>query len=184
MVNRNRDFKLGIIHGKIQPDKEKSEASIQRNLFLHQRIVIKRGKYNECIVRLFAYEMPLGLKRDECIDLVGYDKDFNLFLIELKSEESKEHLSEVVQQLNNYEKRVKEIKRSIEKDFKKTFYLHIKFTDIKKAILAPKMFYYGKTLDDDTIEYLYVKPNDVKKFTTNLIEKNRFDNPVVVHNVK
>ncbi len=31
---RNRDFKLGIIHGKINPTEEKSEATIQRNVYL------------------------------------------------------------------------------------------------------------------------------------------------------
>jgi hypothetical protein len=79
---RKRDFKLGQIHGRLQAVSNKSEAHIQRTVFLSQRIKIWKKRNETTVVRIFGYEMPLktGCTRGECIDLIGYDKDHNLYL--------------------------------------------------------------------------------------------------------
>ena len=178
---RKSDFKLGSIHGKISPKEENSEAMIQRNVYLSQSIKIKRSNDDKknSLIRLFAYEMPLGLRRDNCVDLVGYDVKHNLYLIELKKGSSTEALAKVIDQVNGYENKVTEIKKYIEEDFEKTFYLNLKFKKIKKLILAPREFYKrNKRSDysDDTIEYLYFRDMD--------ITERKIGKTINVHKVK
>jgi hypothetical protein len=167
---RKSDFKLGSIHGKIDPKEENSEAMIQRNVYLSQSIKIKRSNDDKknSLIRLFAYEMPLGLGRDNCVDLVGYDVKHNLYLIELKKGSSTETLSKVIDQVNGYADTVDKIQTYIEKDFEKTFYLKLKFKEIRKLILAPREFYKGSKRNDytdDTIEYLYFRDKDITERT-------------------
>ena len=164
---RKSDFKLGALHGKVSPTKVASEAAIQRKLFLSQSIKIVRSSLesrNTCI-RLIAYEMPLGYHRDLCVDLVGYDADHNLYLIELKAGTSSEKLPQVMDQIGKYACIVKEIKGYIEKDFEKTFYFPLKIKDIKKVILAPRKFYDKKTTDysNSNVEHLVFSDKDIDK---------------------
>ena len=178
---RKSDFKLGSIHGKINPQKEDSEALIQRSVYLSQSIKIKRSNDDKknSLIRLFAYEMPLGTGRDNCVDLVGYDEQHNLYLMELKKGSSTETLSKVIGQINDYEKRVTKIMEYIEDDFKKTFFLELKFREIRKIILAPREFYAKRGPDDYsdvTIEYLYFRDKDI---TDRTIGKT-----INVHNVR
>jgi len=178
---RKSDFKLGCIHGKINPKEENSEAMIQRNVYLSQSIKIKRSNDDKknSLIRLFAYEMPLGLRRDNCVDLVGYDVEHNLYLIELKKGSSAEALSKVIDQINGYANKVAEIREHIEGDFEKTFYLNLKFKKIKKLILAPREFYKGNKRNDysdDTIEYLYFRDMD--------ITERKIGKTINVHKVK
>ena len=131
------------------------------------------------LVRLFAYEMPLGYGRDECVDLVGYDAEYNLYLIELKKGSSTEDLSKVINQISGYAKKVDEILKYIEDDFEKTFFFKLKFGEIRRIILAPREFYEGKTSNDysdSEIEYLYFRDKDI-------IERT-IGEPVNVHNAK
>jgi hypothetical protein len=132
---RKCDFKLGSIHGKINPKEESSEAMTQRNVYLSQSIKIKRSNDDKknSIIRLFAYEMPLGLGRDNCVDLVGYDVKHNLYLIELKKGSSAETLPKVIDQVNGYANKVAKILKYIEEDFEKTFYLKLKFKKINSS---------------------------------------------------
>lgn len=178
---RKSNFKLGSIHGKINPKEENSEAMIQRNVYLSQSIKIKRSNDDKknSLIRLFAYEMPLGLGRNNCVDLVGYDVQHNLYLIELKKGSSTETLSKVIDQVNGYAHTVDEIKKYIEKDFEKTFYLKLKFKRINKLILAPREFYRDSKRNDysdNTIEYLYFRDKD--------ITERKIGKTINVHNVK
>ena len=178
---RKSDFKLGSIHGKISPKEKNSEAMIQRNVYLSQCIKIKRSNDDKknSLIRLFAYEMPLGSGRDNCVDLVGYDVNHNLYLIELKKGSSAEALSKVIDQINGYANKVAEIREHIEEDFEKTFYLNLKFKKIKKLILAPREFYKGNKRNDysdDTIEYLYFRDMD--------ITERKIGKTINVHKVK
>ena len=177
MRYRHDDFKLGVLHGKVNPQKDDSEAKIQRNVFLSQVIRIRRAndESKNTVIRLFAYEMPLGYSRDLCVDLVGYDAERNIYLIELKKGSSSENLDKVIYQINNYGKIVKKIKRLIEIDFKNTFYIPIKFKNIKKLIIAPREFYnINERIELDTsIEYLYFGVKD--------IIRKKVGSPVVVN---
>jgi hypothetical protein len=178
---RKGDFKLGVIHGRIKPERKDSEAKIQRNVYLCQSIKIRRSNDDRLnsFIRLFAYEMPLGYGRNYCVDLVGYDVKHNLYLIELKKGSSSEVLSNIIKQINGYANRVAPILKDIEKDFQKTFYLPLEFKEIKKVILAPREFYKGRKSNDykdNTIEYLYFRDKD--------IQERKIGRTINVHKVK
>jgi len=164
---REKNFKLGCLHGKLQAEDKNSEAHIQRTIFLSQRIKVKRKRNSASIVRVFGYEVPLekGKSRGRCVDLMGYDEDCNLYIIELKKKEAKDKIEDVICQINDYEKSVKEILPQIQKEFKNAFLfpIEIKFKSIKKMIIAPREFYEGKKklLTDKTIEYGHFLDKDI-----------------------
>jgi len=162
---RKRDYKLGQIHGRLNPKKGKSEAETQRKVFLSQRITICRSRdfAKNTSIRLFGYEMPLGFRRDLCVDLVGYDRGMNLYVIELKKGASREDIVKINKQVNRYAEKVGQIKANIEKDYKEAFFYPQKFREIKKIVLAPREFYsainWGRR--DPSIEYLYFRSDDI-----------------------
>jgi len=78
---RESGFQMGCLHGKLHAKDPKSEAHIQRTIFLSQRIKVWKTIDLAPIIRIFAYEVPLELaSRGKSVDLMGYDKDFNLYL--------------------------------------------------------------------------------------------------------
>lgn len=161
---RNKDFKLGCLHGKLQAEDESSEAHIQRTVFLSQRIRVWRTKDLAPIIRIFGYEVPLeDYKRGRCIDLIGYDKNHNLYVIELKKKESDEPIEKVIKQINGYTDSVQKILPFIEEEFEEAFFFPIKFISIKKMIIAPREFYKGQKLTDKTIDYGYFRHKDITK---------------------
>jgi len=163
MELRKKDFRLGRIHGKTSPQKKRSEATVQRNLFLGQRITIvrKRDGRSNPVIRIFAYEVPLEkVSRGRCIDLLGYDQEKNLYIFELKSGDSTEELSKVNSQIKNYANKLIEIKECIEQEFNEEFFFTVEFKEIKKVVVAPRKFYKNKKnkgVDnyEGDIEYLY-----------------------------
>ena len=164
MELRKKDFRLGKIHGKTSPQKKRSEATVQRKLFLGQRITIvrKRDGRSNPVIRLFAYEVPLveNVSRGRCIDLLGYDRDKNLYIFELKIERSTEKLSKVNSQIKDYANTLIKIKEDIEREFNEEFFFTVEFKEIKKIVVAPCKFYKkkkNKGVDnyEGDIEYLY-----------------------------
>jgi hypothetical protein len=165
---RKKDFKLGCFHGKAVAENNQSEAQIQRTLFLNKGLRIVRSKTNVSEIHLFGYETPLeqGNTRGKCIDLLGYDKDHNLYLIELKKGQSSEKMPKIIEQINAYAVSAKEILSCIEDEFKKAFYLPIKFRSIKKVVLAPKEFYTTerkKGLTDMSVEYGFFRERNIEE---------------------
>ncbi|MFC2149241.1 hypothetical protein ACFLQ8_00900 [Candidatus Auribacterota bacterium] len=162
---RKKDFMIGKLHGKLQASDRSSEAHMQRLIFLSQKVrfIVKRDLYTD--IRIFAYEMPLrsGVSRGESVDIVGYDKDHNLYLIELKKKGSTERIEKIIDQLNGYEKMVRKILPYIEKEFKAEYFVPIKFIRIKKIILAPREFFLSrkKELVESDIAYCYFRDVDV-----------------------
>ena len=184
MANRQKDFRLGILHGKIKPEKDDYEAKLRNKIFLHQSITIKRSRNTgqNTDVRLFAYEMPLkeNISRGNCVDLVGYDNAHNLYLIELKRGDNKQKLSEVIKEINGYASIVQCIKDKIGQDFEKIFYLSIHFKSIKKIILAPRKYYPKNKPEgiDNTIEYLYFEDDSI---ITKGLEAEKSWKPILLH---
>lgn len=174
---REKDFKLGCFHGKLKADQQQSEAHIQRIVYLSQRICITRSRTNKIIVRLIGYEIPLtkNRTRGNCVDIMGYDEEHNLYVIELKKGESNERIEDVNRQVNAYAEAVKEIQGDIEKEFEGTFFFPIEFTAIKKMIIAPRGFYKGKSVKScGDIEYGYFVQN---------INRISIEHPVEVINI-
>lgn len=165
---RREDFKLGCLHGIKDAKNKKSEANIQRTVFLSQRIKVRETKKDAPIIRIFAYEVPIeDYKRGRCVDLMGYDKSHNLYIIELKKKESQEKIKDVIEQVNSYAHAVNEIKSDIEKEFKDTFFFpeEFRFKETRKMIIAPREYFEGKKneLTDDAIIYGYYRDQDITK---------------------
>lgn len=160
MELRKKDFRLGKIHGKTSPQKKLSEATVQRKLFLGQRITIvrKRDGQSNPVVRIFAYEVPLeSASRGDSIDLLGYDNVHNLYIFELKNKNSTEKLSKVNSQIKDYANTLTKTKEDIEREFNEEFFFtNIAFKEIRKIVVAPREFYNrnGDEYKSD-IEYLY-----------------------------
>jgi hypothetical protein len=166
-----RNFKLGRFHGKIKPEDKGSEAQIQRKAFLSQMIEIVRGRKDEdkVKVRLFGYEVPLepDKNRGKCVDLMGYDKELNLYLIELKNKDSRETITDVIGQLNGYVGIVEKIKGYIAEELEAELLLPIKFKDIKIMLLAPREFYKNKGLTDAGIDFGSFRDKDINERKSN-----------------
>lgn len=165
---RSKNFRLGQIHGKLQAENSSSEAHIQRTVFLSQKLCLWKKRNEAVVIRIFGYEMPLktNCTRGESIDLVGYDTNHNLYLIELKQMRSGEHMAEIIEQINYYTDAVTIILPYIEREFAEQYFLPIKFAGIQKLILAPREFYNTlrkKEALDRSIEYAYFRDRDITK---------------------
>jgi hypothetical protein len=142
---RTHGFKIGVYHGKTLPEDDKREYKIQRDLFLIGKVKLNFSKENTIKVKIFAYEVPIeeGASRVKCIDLLGYDKDFNIYIFELKRTQG-DPLEKVVNQINDYSKKIIKKLDQIESEFKDAFlFQNISFNKacIKKIILAPREYY-------------------------------------------
>ena len=177
---RKNKFYLGRFHGKTEPDNSKSEAQIQRKVFMRRKLKFIKKSNDIIPIRLFGYEVPIEDKghSSKRVDFMGYDKKRNLYIIELKRSKSTESMTEIIEQVNEYEVIVRDIKRFIESEFHDEFLYEIKFTNIKKMILAPYYFYKPKKqqLNDLSIYYCRFRTSDIGN------EKSQKDVPIhLVH---
>lgn len=181
---RTSDFKFGCMHGKRDAQKANSEAHIQRVLYQCSTLRFSTDKGGENKIRLIGYEIPLlyDKPRGKCVDLLGYDKELNLYLIELKKSKSTEHYSDIFAQIEDYRQILTKIKPFLEDEFEKTFYVSIKFRSIIPILLAPKEFYErknkGNTLSND-IKCYYITSNDIGMF-----DPNKSKDSTVIYEVK
>lgn len=145
--SRIKNFKLGTFHGKLLPEKNIREAKLRNALYLIGNLRLELTK-KDCIdIRILGYEVPLG-ERDKRIDLLGYDKDLNPWIIELKTDESTDTIDEVVNQVNDYANLFKPLITFIKEEIKDVFLLDINLTDnIKKMVLIPREYYNGKNVN-------------------------------------
>jgi len=139
---RTGDYKIGCLHGKRDAKNPLSEAQIQRTIYSSQRLMISKTRNEKPVIRIIGYEVPLEVgKRGKCVDLMGYDNDKNLYIIELKKEDSNEKIDKAIEQLNDYAKLVENIKHYIEKESEETFFIKIAFKKIIRMIIAPRDYY-------------------------------------------
>jgi hypothetical protein len=143
---RKSDFKIEQIHGK-PPAKSSHEARIRNYIFGARSLIINHTRNNTTSIRAIGYEVPIyarGKKRDECIDLVGYDEFFHPWIIELKIGKSSEPLDEVVSQVKRYMIAFEEgIREPVQKEYR-TRLLWSSFAfkgDVHGMILADRSFY-------------------------------------------
>lgn len=146
---RTDDFKLGTFHGKIIPgikwdykDTDTPENLLRNLIFFKGNLIIDDSRTSKLYLRVFAYEFPLGYNRDECVDLLAYDKEKNLFLIELKEKNNKQTLKEIISQVDRYLTSFNiKLLKNIEDEFKRVFLINIQFKNVKAIILAEKEFF-------------------------------------------
>jgi len=139
---RNLGFRLGQSHGLLTAQKSHSEAQLQRDVYFLGSAAFELSRERRQIIRWAGYEMPLfKVSRGQAVDLVGYDSDFNVYLVELKTGKSSEKISEVIQQINEYADIFEKIICSVEAEFNAAFFCDVKFAKIRKVILAPSPFF-------------------------------------------
>jgi len=146
---RKSDFKIEQIHGK-NPSKYSHEACIRNYIFGARSLLINHTRDNKTNIRIIGYEVPIyarGKKRDECIDLVGYDESFHPWIIELKIGKSSELLDDVVSQVNRYANAFDEGIRGPVQDEVRTRLLWPTFSfegRVNRMILADRSFFAGR----------------------------------------
>jgi len=138
---REKGFRLGTWHGK-NPDADDREYAIQRALYLYGiNLVLARKK--SIYLRPFAYEMPLyRSSRSKSVDVVAYDAEHKVYLIEVKRAKSSQRLADAVNQVNDYAETFRQIKADVEAEFKEQFHFDIAFKSIVKVIVAPRDYYH------------------------------------------
>ena len=146
MTARKKDFKIGCFHGKILPGDQSSEAKLRNDLYLVGMLSINIARAENIKIRLIGYEIPFGHRGDR-LDLLGYDEDYNPYLIELKKDNTNEDLNQVMDQVRRYEEQFKDVKKAIRNEFRKKFHWpNFEFSNkVKKMILAHREFYTGKS---------------------------------------
>lgn len=144
MSIRKDNFKICTFHGTMDPGKGSKEAKLRNALYLIGNLKLQISRTEVVSIRIIGYEIPIE-KRGKRIDLIGYDKDKNPWIIELKAHDSKEKIKEIIQQINGYEIIFKNQIDAIEKEFADKCFVNIALTrNIKKMILAPRDFYHNQ----------------------------------------
>ena len=147
---RTSDFKIEQIHGKI-PYRSSPEARIRNYVFGARSLLINHTKDRKTNIRTIGYEVPIyarGKKRDECIDLLGYDQIFHPWIIELKIGKSSESLNDVVSQVDRYARAFEEgIREHVQEEFReRLLWPSFSFNGaVKRMILADRTFYAERT---------------------------------------
>jgi len=178
---RTEDFKFGCFHGKSDAENIDSEAHIQRLVFKSMRIKLVCSNANKIDIRVIGYEIPLtkNSSRGKCIDLLGYDIDHNLYLIELKKGISTEKVPKILEQIYDYKNILYDIIPFIEDEFYKTFYFTLTTNKIIPILLAPKEFYLCRSKDlpeESEILFCYFREQEIKSFDPS--------RPVSIHKFK
>lgn len=147
---RLADFKLGCWHGKLSTGPTERETKIQRHIFAVGSVRIFESSHVKRDIRIFGYEVPLGpgKGRVHSADLLGYDKNWDLYVIELKNNTNQEELSNAIEEVNRYENYLKISKGLVAREFREMLFLADRdfpgFNRLVKVIAAPKSFYEGK----------------------------------------
>ena len=169
---RESNFKIGCFHGKLNPEKENSEAVLRNHLYLIGMLRLMLTKTNFIDIKILAYEMPLESRktRGRCIDLFGYDQNKKPWIIELKKQDSNENVDEIVKQINAYAEMFgnEKVKTGIQNEIRERYHWKdFKFSDgIGKVILAGRDFYEGKnvkSMKDDIYFCSYSGISDEEK---------------------
>jgi hypothetical protein len=147
---RKKNFKIGCFHGKLNPKDASSEAKLRNDLYLIGMLYLNITRTNVRKIRLIGYEVPLveGQKRGQCIDLLGYDQEYDPYIIELKKKDSKEDLAKIIKQISKYEEYFQNSKHYIEEEIQNKFHWpDFRFSDEpRKIILTDRSYFKGRAI--------------------------------------
>jgi|GEM_PF-535511 len=182
---RENDYKLLRMHGKITPRYDHYEAKLRNDLFMVGSLHIVTGKGIFERIRLVGYELPLYHNRDECIDLLGYDENHNLYVIELKIN-NKMPPEEISDQLSRYTESIKDLTSLLAEEIKNELFLkEFSFSEkVFKLALVPSDYHgpegYNKTQWQDDVVVCSIRWNTN---LSNLVE-NRGNEGYVTLDIK
>lgn len=166
---RRSGFRLGIYHGKQLLPQDTREYALQRDIYAIGRIRLNIATGRFADLRVFAYEVPLyRASRSESVDILAYDREHNLWIVEVKAASNHQPLDEVEKQVQRYISAVTEIKDDITREFKSSFLFDLSFKRIRSLVLAPRGYFSpeDKTFSkgyrgDIRFGYLAYKSDDV-----------------------
>lgn len=144
---RTHDFQIGRFHAILDPSKEWAEARIRNELYLVGSLLLTLSRSEKVAVRLLSFETPIyrvaGKGRTRCIDLVGYDAAHRPYLIELKSEESREPLGVALEELSSYAEAFGLFREHYQREVAQLYHWSdFAFRgDARKMVLAPRPYY-------------------------------------------
>lgn len=147
--SRKSDFKIGTLHGKINATNSNSEYQIQRKFYIKGNNLLLTSKELNVEIRLLGYEIPLftDTKRGKSIDLLGYDNKFVPYIIELKTAKTRETISDILNQVNDYASLLTNCLPYMEDEIKKKFFwdnFSFSSKDAGKIILIQEEYYENK----------------------------------------
>ena len=179
---RKKDFKIGCVHGKLDPDDRSTEAILRTQLFLIGMLRVEITRNQSIDIRIVAYEMPLetGQSRGQCIDLLGYDQNKRPWIVELKKTTSKESIGQIIEQINRYESLFQEIRGYVQDEIRNKFHWN-DFTfsgETGRIILAGRDFFQGENLESYESLDIYCCSfsriqDEIRDGKVSLLEKNR-----------
>lgn len=145
---REKDYKIGRVHGRVTTKTKKGENEIRNQVFLIGQVMIEVERDVALPIRIIAYEFPLGGGRDNCIDLLGYDEKHNPWIFELKKENTRDSIKKMIEQVNCYAEKFADIIPSVAKEISKVYFLNnFSLTkNIRKVILIPREYYNNRDL--------------------------------------
>lgn len=164
-IIRSSKFPIGTVHGVLIPVNQ--ENRIRNALYYGGSLLIEETRTKTTLIRLFAYEIPIvisnkGASRVESIDLLGYNAQKELFIIELKTADSEYGLIDTIAQIRRYQNKLMSSLKGLQKEFRGKFLLpEFTFSPnvIKTIILAPKYYFdknrYVDVSKDTDIQYCY-----------------------------
>jgi len=160
MTYRTSNFKLEQIHGRV-PSKSSYEAELRNFIFGTRILRINHSENNKIDIRIIGYEVPIysrGKRRDECIDLLGYDKQYRPWIIELKQGKATDSLNDVVAQVNRYAEAFDSgIRQAVQKELRdRLLWPEFLFNGkAKRMILAHRIVFSSWNDDSDSFANVY-----------------------------
>lgn len=156
---RMKGFRIGMWHGKQLLPGDPREYKIQRDMYQIGSAILKFGKgdQGERRVRFAGYEVPLRMRRER-MDLVAYDSDFNVYIVEVKRSENTEPLDQVVEQVEGYSDLFEEIRPHFEREFTDAFFLPgVTLGKVVTVICAPRQYYLAGRCSDNSTNLKFAK---------------------------
>lgn len=143
MKTRTKPLHLFNYNRFKEPAVKVNENYMQWELFT-KKAVLRLVEFDEREIFTFGYEIPLGEVQTEqkTIDLVAYDNNMNLYIIELKLKLGSGTANSAALQVNTYAKELiknaPKINEAFQEELGKDWLIKEPF---QKIVLAPKEFF-------------------------------------------
>lgn len=184
---RKRDFKIGCFHGKVIPEKPEDESTLRNGLFLKGSLILIR-ETKACKIRFIGYEVPTceGKDSKKNIDLLGYDENYDLYLIELKRGLTSEKTNIATGKINRYYECLLKSLPSLQNEFRLEYHLpEFEFSGLIHCVILAHSIYYIKHKPSEFKEngispytFRYEKDDDILK--NKCIRKSNYDDNIII----
>ena len=139
---RAEGFRIGMNHGKLLSPEDTRECALRNHIYMLGMMELDTTKGKRPL-RVFGYEVPSErATRGLTMDLLAYDMQHNLYVVELKRAKNSERLGKVIDQVSRYAcQNMPVIQSDLEAEFRDRFFLGIRFGEVRPMVLAPEHYY-------------------------------------------